>query len=100
MIEDALRSSIENRLKSLLVSQLNVNPKTIAASSDTTSLLGQGIGLDSVEILGLVVVLEQEFKISVADSDLTLDLFKSIGTLVDYILKSTSKIDGTSHQQV
>ena len=33
-----------------------------------------GIGLDSAEILGLVVFLEQEFKISVPDSQLTLEL--------------------------
>jgi len=91
MIEDTLRSSIEARIKSLLVSELNVNAKTIAASSLTTSLLGQGIGLDSVEILGLVVFLEQEFKISVPDSDLTVDLFKNIGTLADYVMKTISE---------
>lgn len=95
MIEDALRSSIEERIRRLLVSELNVNATAIAASSSTTSLLGQGIGLDSVEILGLVVFLEQEFKISVPDSELTVDLFKNIGTLVDYVLKSISRKNGT-----
>src|SRR5712692_9871531 len=96
MMEESLRSSIEQRIRDLLVSELNVNPTTIGTSSSTTSLLDQGIGLDSVEILGLVVCLEQEFQIFVADSELTVDLFTNIGTLTDYILKSISEKNGIS----
>ena len=96
MMEDMLRVSIEERIRDLLVSELSVNATTIAATSSNTSLLGHGIGLDSVEILGLVVCLEQEFQISVPDSELTVDLFKNIGTLADYVLKRISGKNGTS----
>jgi acyl carrier protein len=95
MREDALRSSIEERIRGLLVSELNVDAAIIAGSVSGTSLLGRGVGLDSVEILGLVVCLEQEFQISVPDSELTVDLFKNIGTLADYVFNSILQKNGT-----
>jgi acyl carrier protein len=90
-MEDTLRSSIEERIRCLLTSELNIDATIIAKSTSSTSLLGHGIGLDSVEILGLVICLEQEFQISVPDSELTVHLFKNIGTLADYVLKSISE---------
>ena len=90
-MEEALRSSIEERIRSLLASELNINATIIAKCASSTSLLGHGIGLDSVEILGLVVCLEQEFQISVPDAELTVDLFKDIGTLADYVLKTITE---------
>ncbi len=91
MGEGSFRSSVEERINHLLVSKLKVDTATIAATGSSTPLLGRGIGLDSVEILALVVFLEQEFDISVPDSELTLDLFKDIGTLTDYILRNISE---------
>ena len=75
----------------LLVSELNVNAATLVAGHADTPLLGHGIGLDSVAILELVVCLEQEFRISVPDNELTADLFKNIGTLADYVFQSIAK---------
>jgi acyl carrier protein len=81
---------IEEKVKYLLVSELGVSPATVDASHSSTTLLGQGIGLDSIETTVLVVALEEEFGISVADSDLTLTLFENIGTLTRYV---SNKID-------
>lgn len=80
-------SGIEEKIKRILISELGVNPTIIATSSSSTPLLGRGIGLDSMETLSLVAAVEREFDIEVADDDLTVELFKSIGTLADYILK-------------
>lgn len=58
---DNSRLEIEERIRYLLVSELKVSPAIIATSCSSTSLLGHGIGLDSIEILALVVRLEEEF---------------------------------------
>ncbi len=50
-----------------------------------TPLIGKGLGLDSVSVLGLVVGLEEEFNIFLEDSELSIELFKNIGSLCDYI---------------
>jgi acyl carrier protein len=81
------RLEIEKIIKQILVSRLEVNPELISTSSSDTPLLGRGIGLDSMETLTLVAAIEKEFDIEIADDDLTVDLFKSIGSLAEYILQ-------------
>lgn len=80
------QSEIEKRIKRILRSALGVNSSIPSESTSTTPLLGRGIGLDSMETLTLVVGIEEEFDIQVADSNLTVSLFKDIGTLAQYVL--------------
>jgi acyl carrier protein len=86
-----LRLEIQERIKQILISELEVNPEIIAMSDLSTSLLGRGVGLDSMETLSLVSAIEKEFDIEVADNDLTVDLFKNIGTLAEYILQKAKE---------
>jgi acyl carrier protein len=85
MIEKHAKSDIEVKVKQLLISELNVNPTIIAASDSGTPLLGRGIGLDSVETMALILAIEDEFEISVPNSDLTAALFETIETLTRYV---------------
>ena len=80
MLKQNGRLEIENKIKDLLVSGLKVSRTAIAASSSATPLLGRGIGLDSVETMALIVAIEEEFEISVPDSDLNAPLFENIDT--------------------
>src|SRR5262245_51856773 len=89
-------SRIEERIKQLLVSELNINTAVIATSTSTTALLGRGVGLDSVETMALVLRIEGEFGITVPDDDMAAPLFETIGTLADYVLQKLSESkDGT-----
>ena len=82
---------IEKRIKQLLGSELNVKESVIATSTSSTPLLGRGVGLDSVETMALVLSIEEEFGISVPDTDMTATLFETIGTLTDYVLHKVSE---------
>jgi acyl carrier protein len=82
---------IEKRIKLLLRSELNVSASVLATSSSSTPLLGRGVGLDSVETMALVLSIEEEFGISVPDSDMTATLFETLGTLSDYVLHKLSE---------
>ena len=82
---------IEKRIKQLLSSELNVNASVIATSTSSTPLLGRGVGLDSVETMALVLSIEEEFGISVPDSDMTVTLFETIGSLAGYIGQKLSE---------
>ena len=42
---------IEEEIKQILISELEVSPVILANSNSTTPLLGRGIGLDSIETL-------------------------------------------------
>jgi acyl carrier protein len=85
------RSRIEAKIKQLLVSELKVSPAAIADANSATPLLGRGIGLDSVETMALILSIEEEFGISVPDSDMTATLFETIGSLAGYIVQKLSE---------
>ena len=53
---------------------------------EDTSLLGHGIGLDSIEILGLVAALENEFDLTIDDTELDIRHFATVGGLLHLIL--------------
>jgi len=97
MMKQAACFEIEAAIKHLLRSVLKVDPAVIDASHSGTPLLGRGIGLDSIETMALVLAIEEEFGISVADSDLTVHLFENIETLAEYILH---KVAETSRSQM
>lgn len=85
------REQIELAIKEILVAELELDPLIYQASSATTPLLGRGIGLDSIDALTLISAIEKQFDIEVQDSDLTVALFKTISSLAEYVLRSTSE---------
>lgn len=87
---------IETRIRSILADQLEVAPEVLAATGPTTPLIGRGIGLDSVQALGLAVGVEAEFGIRISDEDLTVDLFADLASLTRFVLEKLSRKGGAS----
>ena len=85
------RADIEDWIKQLLGSELKVSPLVIATASSSTPLLGGAVGLDSVETMALVIRIEEEFGISMSDSDMTETPFETIGSLAGYIAQKRSQ---------
>ena len=76
-IEDRIRGIIREEFQGLLAAGVELAPDT--------PLLGQGLGLDSVEALALATALEREFGIVIEDDELALELFASIRTLAEHV---------------
>lgn len=93
-MEENLIKKTEQKIKQILISDLEIEPNMLAGCDSTTPLLGRGIGLDSVETLTLVAGIEREFDIQIDDDELTADLFQNIGSLVEYVLKKMTKLKG------
>jgi acyl carrier protein len=55
------------------------------ALTETTGLFGQGIGLDSIEVLQLVTGIEEEFDLTFDDEDLAPERFRTVGTVAAFI---------------
>jgi acyl carrier protein len=72
------------RVKELIVRRLklDVDPASI---QDDAPLFGEGLGLDSIDALELVLGLEQEFGIKVEDEEVGVKAFASVNALVDFI---------------
>lgn len=75
---------IKERLKSMIIRrlELNISPEDI---KDDEPLFGEGLGLDSVESLELAVGIEEEFGITIEETDEVREKFYSINTLAAFI---------------
>ena len=81
------RETLISDIKTKLVSTLNLQGLDLDAIRPDTALFGdEGLGLDSVDALELVVMVEREYGISVGDKDAASTVFASTGALADYIL--------------
>ena len=86
-------SEIEQKIKDILVRDLEIRPSLLADVTATTPLLGRGIGLDSMETLTLVAGLEQEFGIQVDDDELSADLFQTMGSLTQFVIRKKGECE-------
>ena len=50
-----------------------------------TPLLSTGLNLDSTAVLELILKIEEEFSIEFLDEDLSVELFRTVGTLATVI---------------
>jgi acyl carrier protein len=78
------RQATAQRVKELIVRRLklDVEPGTIR---NDAPLFGEGLGLDSIDALELVLGLEQEFGIKVEDEEVGVKAFASVDALCDFI---------------
>ncbi|MHA2277081.1 MAG: acyl carrier protein [Candidatus Kariarchaeaceae archaeon] len=76
--------NIEERVKKVILDMVKhrLNPEEIVRE---TPLIGKGLGLDSVGVFDLVVNLEKEFDIFFEGSELGIEIFENLGSLVNYI---------------
>ena len=68
---------MKQRLKQIILDTLQID-LTIDHFADTMPLLEDGLGLDSLKVVQVVVTLEQEFSIFFEDEDLTRDRFANV----------------------
>jgi acyl carrier protein len=73
------------RIKRLIVESLNLEGMRPELIEDETPLFGEGLGLDSVDALELVVALEKEFGIKIRSQEIGREVFSSVSTLSQFI---------------
>lgn len=85
---DVNRTALADQVKRMIVRavKLKIPPESI---EDTKPLFGpQGVGLDSLDALELVIALEKEFGARIPDSEVGRDVLVSVETLVQFILEN------------
>jgi acyl carrier protein len=76
--------TVRDRVKTLMVDKLGLDGLKPEEIADDASF--EWLELDSVDALELVVWLEKDFGIKVANEDLKRETFESVGSLSDVIL--------------
>ena len=78
-----------SRIKRLIVESLNLEGMRPEMIADEAPLFGEGLGLDSVDALELVVALEKEFGIRIKSQEIGREVFSSVSTLSEFIAGRT-----------
>jgi acyl carrier protein len=78
-------ASLSGRVKELIVTRLKLDAVKPEEIGDDAPLFGDGLGLDSIDALELVLGLEQEFGIKVEDEEVGVKAFASVNALCDFI---------------
>jgi acyl carrier protein len=87
-----MNEEIKNRVKKVLVNKL-LEGFNLEDIKDDASLIELGVGVDSVATLELTVALEEEFLVTIDESEINRELLSSVITISDYIfnrMKSAS----------
>lgn len=82
---------LKKQVKKQIVEFLNltsVNPDDIR---DDEPLFGEGLGLDSIDSIELIVLLNREYGINIQDPKEGRKVLTDINTMVDYIEKNRTK---------
>lgn len=72
-------------IKEKLIVGLNLEELTPDEIDDNAPLFNEGLGLDSVDAIELIVVLNTEYQVKFDNMNELKEIFSSINTLTDYI---------------
>jgi acyl carrier protein len=73
------------KLKNLIIQRLKLTDMTPEMIETDAPLFGEGLGLDSIDALELVLGLEKEFGVSVPDAEVGKKVFQSVRTMAQYV---------------
>lgn len=84
-------ATLKEELKGKIISVLNLEDIDAADIQDNDPLFGDGLGLDSIDALELIVLLDKEYGIKLSDPKQGKAIFQSIQTMADYIEANRTK---------
>jgi acyl carrier protein len=90
-----MQQSIEQltvELREQLIQQLNLEDILPESFDENTPLFGEGLGLDSIDSLELVVLLDRTYGIKLKDPKEGRTVFYSIRTMAEYIHTNQNKV--------
>lgn len=80
------REELKHRLKVMIVEGLKLEDVRPEEIDDAAPIFVEGLGLDSIDALELVVLVEDNFKVTIPDEEVGQRALASIDALADFIL--------------
>jgi acyl carrier protein len=77
--------TLEDELKQLIIEGLNIDSETAQQLDTDTALFGEGLGLDSLDAVELVVALQRKYGELIEGLETERDSLQSIKTLAEFI---------------
>lgn len=80
-----------SQLKQQIIDVLNLEEMTADDIDANAPLFGEGLGLDSIDALELIVLMEREYGIKLSNAAEGKEIFRSVATIADYVSKNRKK---------
>jgi len=82
---------LKHELKKQIIEELNLQDITPEDIKDDAPLFVDGLGLDSIDALELVVLMEKYHGVKIPDETVGKKVLASIDTMADYIIEENAK---------
>lgn len=83
-------SDLKTQVKEMIIQRLKLEGMTPEQIDDTAPLFGEGLGLDSIDALELVLGVEQAFGVKIDDEASGLKAFRNVDSLAAFIQERKS----------
>lgn len=84
-------NALIDQLKEQIIEALNLEDMTPADIDAQAPLFGEGLGLDSIDALELIVLLERQYGIKLANPAQGKEIFKSVASIAEYVSNNRTK---------
>jgi len=83
--------ALKAELKAKIIEVLNLEDISVEDINDNDPLFGEGLGLDSIDALELIVLLDKDYGIKLTDPKDGKAIFQSVETMATYIAANRTK---------
>jgi acyl carrier protein len=79
-------TELKQELKARIIQHLNLQDRTVESIADDTPLFGEGLGLDSIDVLELIVLMDRHYGVRISDPQQGREVFQNVTTMAERIL--------------
>ena len=92
----ANREQLVKEIRQLIVDSVQIQHIPVESITEATTLFGEGLGLDSVDVLEVVVAVERKFGVKVRDAKTGQQIFRSVGSIADFVAQNAHNATASS----
>ena len=82
--------ALKDEVKRAIVESLRL-PIDVSEIENGMSLFGEGLGLDSIDVLELVLEMERRFGVSITDDETGQRVLRTVDTIADFIMSERAR---------
>ncbi len=86
-----MNQNLVNEITDLIIQSVNLQHLDRTQIKAETPLTQGGLGLDSVDILEVVVAIEHQYGVKVADAETGAKYFRTIGTISEFVQANSQR---------